>query len=180
MQRAKVKKLGWVHFFKSKYQSSFSFTLMELIVVMTVIVVLGGILLPQVNRTITNARNAKARAELEHIKSAMLAYKQDVGELPPSGSHPTEADLDGSSAASALLSDDGSSGWNGPYIESAIGTDPWGNHYRYEDNDGAANRPVSYLLSYGPNGTKDITDPQTTSPSNQNDDIYVVVYNDGD
>lgn len=157
-----------------------SFTLMELIVVMAVLIVLGGILIPQVNRVITEARKAKAKAELEHIKSAMLSYKDDVGQLPPSGSNPVEGNLDGSTAASALLSNDGSSGWNGPYIEKSIGKDPWGNSYRYEDNDGTTIRPISYLLSYGPDGAKDVTDPHLTTASNFDDDIYVVVYNDGD
>lgn len=158
------------------------FTLMELVVIMAVIIVLGGILLPQVNRVITEAKKSKAKAELEHIKSALLAYKEDVGELPPSGTQTTAAALDGSSTETALLSGGASppSGWNGPYIESSISTDPWGNSYMYEDNDGASGRPISYLLSYGPDGTKDITNPHTTSPSNQDDDIYVIVYNDGD
>lgn len=156
------------------------FTLLELIVVLSVIIVLAGMLLPQVNRVVNKARIAKAQAELEHIKSAMLAYKEDVGELPPAESNPLEGNLDGSSAESALLSDDGSTGWNGPYLDSSIGLDPWGNHYRYEDNDGTSGRPISYLLSYGPDGAKDITNPHTTSPTNIDDDIYVVVYNDGD
>ena len=155
------------------------FTLLEMVVVLAVIIVLSGLILPQVNRVITKARIAKAQAELEHIKSAMLAYKEDVGELPPAGSTPSEGNLDGSDAESALLSDDGSTGWNGPYLDSSIGTDPWGNHYRYEDNDGRSGRPISYLLSYGPDGAKDISNPHTTSPSGIDDDIYVVGYNDG-
>lgn len=155
------------------------FTLMELIIVLAVIIALGGILLPQVNRVITEARISKAKAELEHIKAAMLAYKEDTGELPPKSATFTEAAIT-QAIMDALLSDDGASGWNGPYLDKAVLTDPWGESYIYADNDGVADKPISYLLSKGPDKTKDIADPETTGPSGQDDDIYVVVYNDGD
>ena len=156
-----------------------AFTLMELIVVMAVIITLGGILLPQVNKIITDARVAKAKAELEHIKSALLAYKDDTGELPPKASSHTE-EQNVSAIMAALLATDGASGWNGPYIDKSISTDPWGNNYRYADYDGTASKPISYLLSIGPDETNDIGSPHTTSPTTIDDDIYVVVYNDGD
>jgi len=152
---------------------------MELIVVMSVVIVLSGILLPQVNRVITEARNSKAKAELEHIKSAMLAYKDDTGELPPKAATFAEAAIT-SGIMDALLTDDGASGWNGPYIDKSVLTDPWGESYIYADNDGTSSKPISYLLSKGADKTKDITSPETTSPSTLDDDIYVVVYNDGD
>jgi len=156
-----------------------SFTLMELIVVMSVIIALSGILLPQVNRVITEARNSKAMAELEHIKSAMLAYKDDTGELPPNGAEFTEAAIT-SAIMTDLLSDNAPGGWNGPYIDKSVLTDPWGESYIYADNDGTAAKPISYLLSKGADKTKDITSPETTGPTTLDDDIYIVVYNDGD
>jgi general secretion pathway protein G len=156
-----------------------AFTLMELIVVMSVIIVLGGILLPQVNRVVTEARVTKAKAELEHIKAAMLAYKEDTGELPPESDVFAEADIT-PDILDELLSDDSAIGWDGPYLDKAVLTDPWGESYIYADNDGASSKPISYLISKGPDKTKDTTNPHLTSASGFNDDIYVVVYNDGD
>ena len=156
-----------------------AFTLMELIVVMTVIIALGGILLPQVNRVLTQARESKAKAELEHIKGAMLAYKNDTGELPPKSAVFGEANIT-AAILNALLTDDSAGGWDGPYIDKSVFTDPWGNVYRYADNDGTASKAISYLLSYGPNGSNNMTNPHLITASNGGDDIYVVVYNDGD
>jgi len=154
--------------------------LMEMIVVMSVIIILGGILLPQVNRVITEARVSKAKAELEHIKAAMLAYKEDTGELPPKEATYAEGSIVISGVLDDLLATDSATGWDGPYLDKSVSTDPWGNAYEYADNDGVAGAgAISYLLSYGPDGAQDITSPHTTSPSNQDDDIYVVVYNDG-
>ncbi|MDP8216969.1 MAG: type II secretion system protein GspG [Candidatus Kaelpia imicola] len=156
-----------------------SFTLMELIVVMSVIIVLGGILLPQVNRVITEARTSKAKAELEHIKAAMLAYKEDTGELPPKAATFTESSIT-AAIINALLSTDSATGWDGPYLDKSVLTDPWEEDYIYADNDGTANYPISYLLSKGSDKTKDISNPHLTTASGADDDIYVVVYNDGD
>ncbi|MDP8253576.1 MAG: type II secretion system protein GspG [Candidatus Kaelpia aquatica] len=156
-----------------------SFTLMELIVVMSVIIVLGGVLLPQVNRVITESRTSKAKAELEHIKAAMLAYKKDTGELPPKAATFTEASIT-AAIINALLATDSASGWDGPYLDKSVLTDPWGEDYIYADNDGVTSRPISYLLSKGPDETKDVLNPHLTTASGVDDDIYVVVYNDGD
>ncbi len=156
-----------------------SFTLMELIVVMSVIIVLGGILLPQVNRVITKARTSKAKAELEHIKAAMLAYKEDTGELPPKSAVFAEGSIT-SGILDALLSDDSATGWDGPYLDQSVLTDPWDEDYIYADNDGTINKPISYLLSKGSDETKDVLNPDLTTASGFDDDIYVVVYNDGD
>ncbi|MDP8234344.1 MAG: type II secretion system protein [Candidatus Saelkia tenebricola] len=156
-----------------------AFTLMELIVVMSVIIALGGILLPQVNRVLTQAKDSKAQAELNHIKGAMLAYKDDTGELPPKSAVFGEANIT-TAILNALLTDDSAGGWDGPYIDKSVLTDPWGIAYRYADNDGTSGKPISYLLSYGPDEGNDMTNPHLITASNGDDDIYVVVYNDGD
>jgi general secretion pathway protein G len=157
------------------------FTFIELVVVLAVVIVLTGILLPQVNRVLTEARIAKAKADLEHIKSAMLAYKEDVGELPPAGGF--EGNLtSGCSVEDALLSNDSSTGWNGPYMDSPFTNDPWGNAYIYDDNDGSASGQsgeISYLLSKGPDGTQNTTNPNRSGTTAGGDDIYVIVFNDG-
>ena len=156
-----------------------SFTLMEMIVVMSVIIILGGILLPQVNRVITEARVSKAKAELEHIKAAMLAYKEDTGELPPTAATYAEGDIATSGVLDDLLVTDSATGWDGPYLDQSVLTDPWGNAYQYADNDGVAGA-ISYLLSHGPDEDSDGSSGlNSISPTVEADDIYVVVYNDG-
>ena len=154
------------------------FTLMELVVVMLVIIVLAGVIAPQVNRVINKAREARAKADLEKLKSAMLAYKEDTGRLPP-GSDFCGDLTSGCSVEDSLLSDDGSAGWDGPYLDSPIPQDPWSRYYRYDNNDGVPSGEISYALSRGRNGVIETTNPNRTGATAGGDDIYVVIFNDG-
>lgn len=91
----------------------------------------------------------KALRDLKWLKSVMLRYRRDVGELPPRGDYcpacmgrkgnggdhcagkdprPHMAKLE-----QALMKKDGR-GWKGPYIKKLISKDPWGMEYTYDDN----------------------------------------------
>lgn len=56
------------------------FTMIELLVVTTIIVVLTTIGLVSFQSTTRNARNAKRKADLEAIRSALVLYRSDEGE----------------------------------------------------------------------------------------------------
>lgn len=61
------------------------FTLIELIVVISVIAVLAGIILPTMGAIIDDARAARAVTEVKHIATACLQYEKELGYLPYSG-----------------------------------------------------------------------------------------------
>ena len=81
------------------------FTLLELILVIAIIVVLAGAMLPVFNITRQEAKEAKAKADLDNIKTAAMMFKGDTNSWPPVGT-------DGS----GLVNNSGVSGWDGPYL----------------------------------------------------------------
>ena len=56
------------------------FTLLELLVVVTIIVILTGVALPYVQQYVEDARYARAKADLDEVKSALALYET---RLPP-------------------------------------------------------------------------------------------------
>lgn len=61
------------------------FTLIELIVVISVIAVLAGIILPTMGAIIDDAKAARCTTEVKHIATACLQYDREVGYLPYAG-----------------------------------------------------------------------------------------------
>jgi prepilin-type N-terminal cleavage/methylation domain-containing protein len=60
-----------------------AFTLLELLVVITVIVLLMGILLVAIGGVRQSARTAKTRQLMESVKVAVISYREQFGQLPP-------------------------------------------------------------------------------------------------
>lgn len=116
------------------------FTLIELLIVIMIVGILAGAMVPIINVSRQEARNAKARADLDAIKTASVLLHHDTGEWPPIG---TDGD--------DLISDvSGNAGWEGPYIDEWR-DDPWGSPYEIWDSS-ATDRWVS---SWGPDNADD-------------------------
>jgi prepilin-type N-terminal cleavage/methylation domain-containing protein len=60
------------------------FTLVELLVVITIIIILMGLLTPVVINALTRAKEARTIADIAALDSAFKAYKEKVGAYPPS------------------------------------------------------------------------------------------------
>ncbi|MCJ7823060.1 MAG: type II secretion system major pseudopilin GspG [Armatimonadetes bacterium] len=116
------------------------FTLIELVVVMTIIAILAGaVTLQIVNRT-KFAKRTRAIQDIATLSSAVDLYAADNGQPPT-----TEQGL------AALRSKPGSppvpKNWNGPYIKRAP-KDPWGQDYVYRF-PGQLNPDGYDVISYG-------------------------------
>jgi general secretion pathway protein G len=134
------------------------FTLIELVVVMTIIAILAGaVTLQIVNRT-KIAKRTRALQDIKTLETAISLYEADNG-FPPT----TEQGL------AALRTKPGTApvprNWNGPYVEKTP-IDPWGNPYEYRF-PGQLN-PDSYdLICYAaderPGGTNEFAQDITNA-----------------
>lgn len=103
------------------------FTLVELVIVVTIIIALAGIVTPRLTSVSEKAKFARAASEMRGIKTALDMlyadigfYPDDVGEGDPGLSDPTAVPAD-------RLDD-----WRGPYLDTWPTENPWGGTYEYE------------------------------------------------
>lgn len=119
------------------------FTLLEIIVVVTIIAILGAIVAPNIIEKFSGVQEDVARTEIKRIKSTLGFYKLENFNLPS-----TEQGLQ-ALVTKPSGSPEPSARWK-KQLET-VPTDPWGNPYQYlnpgthEDID---------IFSYGPDGRK--------------------------
>jgi general secretion pathway protein G len=118
------------------------FTLVELLVVITIIALIMGIVGPRVLNYLTESKAKAAKIQIESFASALDLFFLDTGRYP-----------NGSEGLTALVRRPGNiTAWNGPYLKGGmVPPDPWGNPYvfRAPGQNGAYD-----ILSYGADGTE--------------------------
>jgi general secretion pathway protein G len=120
------------------------FTLIEIVVVITVIAILATLVAPNVFRHVGTAQDATARAQIEMLGAALDGYRLDNGRYPT-----TQQGLEALRAAPSA--DPRPRDWRGPYLRRDVPLDPWDNPYVYR-SPGDANPNGFDLLSYGADG----------------------------
>jgi general secretion pathway protein G len=108
------------------------FTLMELMVVIAIIVLLAGIMTPNVAKRLEKAKMQRAESDIAGIETAIAMYENDLGTYPPGGIDFLETCLTGRDSAGVWKPADDPK-WSGPYIKG-IDKDSWGNDYVYLKN----------------------------------------------
>lgn len=110
-------------------RSDAGFTLMELLVVITVLAILASLVSPMVFRNVGDARTSAARSQLDILALALDTYRLDSDYYPSS-----EQGL----AALVRIPErpPAPRRWRGPYLKRAVPNDPWGRPYLYESVDG--------------------------------------------
>lgn len=118
------------------------FTLLELLVVVTIMVGLAAALGTVALNFLGGARADTARLQIQQISAGLDLYRLHVGR------YPTQAE----GLEALLAAPSGVARWNGPYIkgESAL-TDPWGAPFGYEPAAGGA---AFELYSLGADGAE--------------------------
>lgn len=158
-----------------------AFTLIELMMVMIIIGILASLITTGAFRAIRSARESRAESDIAALETALERYKLDTGVYPDNTSGTN-------SFKTWLHNDDGSTGWNGPYMNFKAKdlnvnafTDPWGSDYIYyhdqatgkayihDYGSGRTTQNAIDIWSIGPNKT----DNSNVSPYiNTDDDIY--------
>lgn len=138
------------------------FTLIEILVVITVIAILAGLVSPMVFRNVGDAKISAARAQIEIFGLALDTYYLHNDYYPT-----TAQGLAALVTPPVLPPSRPPISWRGPYLKKGIPLDPWGNPYLYLSP--GTNNPTSYdLLSYGRDGKPGGTDEDSDLTSWEN------------
>lgn len=145
-----------------------AFTLIELLLVITIISVLAAVIVP---RFFGRSREARVVAARQMIVGtfgvAIDMFEQDTGRYPT-----TEEGL------LALVQDPQVNNWRGPYLKSVtVPEDPWGNPYRYAyPSELTASRTLYDIVSPGPDGAfgneDDVTNHDTARAQREQEATY--------
>ena len=121
-------------------QAERGFTLVEILVVITIIALVMGLVGPRVLNHLSDAKVKAAKIQLEGLASAIDLYFLDAGQYPSN-----------SNGLMALLQRPGiTASWNGPYLKGhVLPADPWGRPYVYRSPGQSG--PYD-LISYGADG----------------------------
>jgi general secretion pathway protein G len=116
------------------------FTLVEMLVVITIIGLIMGLVGPRVLNYLSESKVKTARIQIESFSAALDLYYLDNGRYP-SSSEGLTALVQRPAVAPA---------WNGPYIKSgSVPADPWGHPYVYR---APAERSPYEIASLGSSG----------------------------
>jgi general secretion pathway protein G len=116
------------------------FTLVEMLVVITIIGLIMGLIGPRVLNYLSESKVKAAKIQLQSFSSALDLFYLDAGRFP--------------STAEGLVAlvqpTPGVAGWNGPYLKGGtVPNDPWNKPYAYR----APGEHGAYdILSYGSDG----------------------------
>ena len=143
------------------------FTIIELIVVMTIILILAGLITGAAQQAKQRAMIAKARSMIAALETALGMYQSDIGSYPASGIGNLYTGLTSSSGLSTAAA----ANWAGPYMNfqtnEVSGTnrlDSWGIAYHYT-NPGATTHNFGNYIDIWSNG------PNKADNSGASDDI---------
>ncbi len=94
------------------------FTLVELLLVLMILALIGGLVLPGLIGRAEGAKVKAAASQVSRLSMAVESYYLDTGQTPES--------------LQQLVEDSGKDkGWNGPYVKPSSLKDPWGRDYEY-------------------------------------------------
>lgn len=130
----------------SRKRAMSGFTLIEVLLVLVILVVLGGIAVTNFTNIRVGAQENAAKAQVDILDKAMDYYQLDMGDYPSS--------LEDLMIEPSFVSDAGT--WRGPYMKD-LTPDPWGQTYYY-DYPGNWNTTTYDIYSAGPDKSPNTED----------------------
>jgi general secretion pathway protein G len=121
--------------------ASAGYTLVEMLVVLTIISLILGLVGPRVLAYLGNSRVKAARLQIENFGSALDLFFLDTGRYPSA--------IEGLDAL--VQRPTGVDVWNGPYVKGGhVPLDPWGHAYQYKAT--VDRNPPYEIVSFGSDG----------------------------
>jgi general secretion pathway protein G len=117
------------------------FTLVEMLVVLTIIGLIMALVGPRVLNYLSESKVKAAKIQIQSLGAALDLYYLDAGRYPSTAE-----------GLAALVQSPGgqSYSWNGPYLKGGkVPDDPWGHPYVYR---APADASPFEIISFGPSG----------------------------
>jgi general secretion pathway protein G len=126
--------------FKRSAGGEAGFTLVEMLVVISIIALIMGLVGPRVLNYLAESKVKAAKIQMQSFSSALDLFNLDTGRYPASGE-----------GLGALIQSPGTiPAWNGPYLKGGVlPNDPWGKPYVYRS---PGEHGAYDILSYGSDG----------------------------
>jgi general secretion pathway protein G len=123
-----------------KRRANAGVTLIEMLVVVTIIALFATLVAPNMFKNVDKANAVGARVQINNFEQALMQYKLSTGTFPT-----TEQGLEAlhTKPASVNL-------WEGPYLKTEIPLDPWKHPYLYRYPGEHGDEPD--IISYGADG----------------------------
>lgn len=121
-------------------QGEAGFTLVEMLVVITIIGLIMGLVGPRVLNYLSESKVKAATIQIQSLEGALDLYFLDLGRYPSTAQ-----------GLAALVQRPGAAAaWNGPYLKTgAVPNDPWGHPYLYRS---PSDRGPYEIVSLGADG----------------------------
>jgi len=127
---------------RRRRRSQAGFTLVEILVVITIIGLIMALVGPRVLNYLGESKAKAAKIQIESFSSALDLYYLDLGRYPSSNEGLT-----------ALTRGNNAPGWNGPYLRGGVvPNDPWGHTYVYRSPGATGPYDIISLGSDGQEG----------------------------
>jgi general secretion pathway protein G len=99
-----------------------AFTLVELLLVLTILAILAGVVLPNLVHRKVDAQIAAAKTQISNFGTTLSMYEVDNGSYPKGGN----------GLQALITKPNDAQNWKGPYLhKNKVPMDPWGNPYVY-------------------------------------------------
>jgi general secretion pathway protein G len=142
---------------RSRKEDERGFTLVEILVVITIIALIMSLVGPRVLNYLTESKVKAAKIQMQSFSSALDLLYLDAGRYPSSAE----------GLAVLVKPTSAMAGWNGPYLKGGnVPNDPWGKPYLYRS---PTERAKYEIMSYGADGQEGGTGTAAdiTSASNE-------------
>jgi general secretion pathway protein G len=143
VKRQQGKRRGWFSVSRAQRgdrRNEQGFTLVEMLVVITIIGLIMGLIGPRVLNYLSESKVKAAKIQLQSFGSALDLFYLDAGRFPSTAEGLT----------ALVQRTPGVAAWNGPYLKGGnVPNDPWNNPYIYRS---PSERSPYEIMSYGSDG----------------------------